>query len=75
MDFRRLLPGGPRSSVESTVGPTVLSLAIFNNLGFNYVKSNWKNPSYKKDPKTREPALLCVEYTISTPGSSRWPMW
>ena len=32
MDLRRLLPGGPSSSEESTVGPTVLSLAIFNNL-------------------------------------------
>ena len=32
MDYRRLLPDGPSSSEESTVGPTVLSLAIFNNL-------------------------------------------
>ena len=32
MDYRRLLPGGPSSSEGSTVGPTVLSLAIFNNL-------------------------------------------
>ena len=32
MDYRRLLPGGPSSSDGSTVGPTVLSLAIFNNL-------------------------------------------
>ena len=41
---------------------------------FNYVKSNWKNPSYNKDVKPREPTLLCVEYTISTPGLSRGPM-
>ena len=32
MDYRRLLPGGPISSEGSTVGPTVISLAIFNNL-------------------------------------------
>ena len=32
MDYRRLLPGGPSTSEASTVGPTVLSLAIFNNL-------------------------------------------
>ena len=32
MDYRRLLPGGPSSSEGSTVGPMVLSLAIFNNL-------------------------------------------
>ena len=32
MDYRRLLPGGPSSSEGSTVGPTVLSLARFNNL-------------------------------------------
>ena len=32
MDYRRLLPGGPSSSEGSTVGPSVLSLAIFNNL-------------------------------------------
>ena len=32
MDYRRLLPGGPSSSEGSTVGPTVLSLAILNNL-------------------------------------------
>ena len=32
MDYRTLLPGGPSSSEGSTVGPTVLSLAIFNNL-------------------------------------------
>ena len=32
---------------------------------FNYVKSNWKDPSYKKDAKPSEPTLLCVEYTIS----------
>ena len=29
---QRLLPGGPSSSEGSTVGPTVLSLAILNNL-------------------------------------------
>ena len=54
MDYRRLLPGGPSSSEGSTVRPMVLSLAIFNNLVLNYVKSNWKNPSKKKDAKTRE---------------------
>ena len=32
MDYRRLQPGGPSSSEGSTVGPTVLSLAILNNL-------------------------------------------
>ena len=32
MDYRRLLPDGSSSSQGSTVGPTVLSLAIFNNL-------------------------------------------
>ena len=32
MNYRRLLPGGPSSSEGSTVGPRVLSLAIFNNL-------------------------------------------
>ena len=32
MDHRRLLPGGPSSTEGSTAGPTVLSLAIFNNL-------------------------------------------
>ena len=32
MDYRRLLLGGPSSSEGSTVGPTVLCLAIFNNL-------------------------------------------
>ena len=32
MDYRRLLPGGSSSSEGSTVGPMVLSLAIFNNL-------------------------------------------
>ena len=32
MDYRRLLLGGPSSSEGSTVGPMVLSLAIFNNL-------------------------------------------
>ena len=32
MDSRRLLPGGPSSSVASTVAPMVLSLAIFNHL-------------------------------------------
>ena len=32
MDYRRPLPGGPSSSEGSTVGPTVLSLATFNNL-------------------------------------------
>ena len=32
MDYRRLLPGGPSSSKGSTLGPMVLSLAIFNNL-------------------------------------------
>ena len=31
MDWRRLLPGGPSSSEGSTVGPTVLSLAILHN--------------------------------------------
>ena len=32
MDQRRLLPSGPTGSEGSTVGPRVLSLAIFNNL-------------------------------------------
>ena len=32
MDYRRLLPGGPSSSEGSTVGPRVLSPAIFYNL-------------------------------------------
>ena len=32
MEYRRLLPGGPSRSEGSTVGPMVLSLAIFNNL-------------------------------------------
>ena len=40
-----------------------------------YVKSNWKTPSYKKDMKSREPTLLHVEYTISTPGSSSQATW
>ena len=31
-DYRRLLPGGLSSQEGSTVGPIVLSLAIFNNL-------------------------------------------
>ena len=35
MDYKRLLPGGPRSSEGSTVGPMVLSLALSNNLVLN----------------------------------------
>ena len=42
-----------------------LSLAIFNNLVLTISSKNWKNPSYKKGAKTREPTLLFVEYTFS----------
>ena len=66
MDYRRLLPGGHSSSEGSTVGPMVLSLAIFNNLVLTMSGQIGKNPSYKKDVKPREPTLLCVECTIST---------
>ena len=73
MDCRRLLPGGPSSSEGSTVGPTVLSLAILNNLVLTM--SSQIGNTLAKAAKTRVPTLPCVGYTIPTPTSSRRSTW
>ena len=73
IDYRRLLPGGPSSSEGSTVGPTVLSLAIFNNLVLTMSSQIGITLAKRGMQKTREPTLLFAEYTISTPSSSRQP--
>ena len=76
MDYRRLLPGGPSSSEGSTVGPMVLSLAIFNNLVLTMSSQIGKTLAKRRTQKLgRDPTLLCVNCNVSTPGSSRGPMW
>ena len=68
MDWRRLLPGGPyllRGIYSCTYS---LISSYTQQSSFNHVKSNWDNPSYKKDAKLETLHYYVLHTLFSLPG-------
>ena len=68
MDYRTLLPGGPSSSEGSTVGPTVLSLAIFNNLVLTMLSQIGKTLAKRRTQKLETLHYYMLTTMFPLPG-------